>query len=595
MKAGLISRAADDSDRIRVPSRIAAEAYADLMALPPGWRREFYAGMDRADFTQLLAIAKREGGSTFALWQDDPVGFNEDVLGESLWSIQAEVLAACAEPGIQSIIVPAGFGLGKTHVAGGAVVWFCSVWPVGTAGAVTTATRMRQVSRQLWPHVRRLHAKARLPGICDTTQWKMPNRDGVETVVAYGFTAPDNDESAMQGIHFPRTFLVVDEAGGIGRVIGSSTRNLLTGDARMLAIGNPPTDNEGSWFEGIAEDGDDPEKRRVVTIPIPATSSPGVTGEYVVCRACPPEMPAHGLGDHLVNQTWIDDAIDEHGAEAPYVIAKVDAKFPKGGAARAIPSSYVDAALEAMLLGAWWDEEDMVEGQPSLDREGRPYPVQPPAGAAIKLGVDVASDGGDELVISRLEGDIARIRHTQSGAGLDNSVTVAGIILEEIRHAEALAVALGSPQVRVKVDAIGVGWGVVSTLEAWGAEGIHNSVIVRVTVSEAPDKPDDPKAQWRPANKRAEMWLNGRELLKPDVTTGRTRLRLDVDKRTAAQLRTPLYGTNASGKQVIEKKADIKARVGGETGGAGKSPDRAEAVLLAAYEPKVKRKARVLA
>lgn len=591
----MIAASARDSGQVRVPSRLATEAFRDLMALPPEWRREFYGGMDQLDLTQLLAIAAREGGTPYALWVDDPVGFYEDVLGESLWSIQAQVLKACADPGVRSVIVPAGFGLGKTHVAGGAVAWFSCVHPVGTAGAVTTATRFRQVQRQLWPHVRRLVAKAGLPGDCDQTQWKMPNTDGVETVVAYGFTAPEHDESAMQGIHFPRTFLVVDEAGGIGATIGSSTRNLLTGDATMLAIGNPPTDNESSWFEAESEDGMDPGKPRKVTIAIPATSSPAVTGEYVPCRACPPMMPAHSLGDHLVDQDWIDDAISEHGADSPYVVAKVDAKFPRGGGARAIPAAYVDAALEAMGLGEWWDDEDKVKRRLSTDRHGKPYEVQPPLGALVNLGVDVASDGGDELVIARQEGDVVRIRHFQSGVGLDNSVVVAGIVLEEIRAADKLRRDLGTERrVHVKVDAIGVGWGVVSTLEAWRSEGLHDAVIVRVVVSESPDKPDDPKAQWRPHNKRAEMWLNGREQLRPDPTTGRPRLRLDVDGRTAAQLRAPLYGTNASGKQVIESKKDTAARIGGADR-QGKSPDRADAVLLAPYEPKVRRKARVLA
>jgi hypothetical protein len=115
-----------------------------------------------------------------------------------------------------------------------------------------------------------------------------------------------------------------------------------------------------------------------------------------------------------------------------------------------------------------------------------------------------------------------------------------------------------------------------------------------VVVSESPDKPDDPKAMWRPRNKRAEMWLNGRDLLKPDGT-GRTPLRLDVDSRTAAQLRAPMYGTDTGGRHEIETKKKLRERLGGDAGGAGKSPDRAESVLLAGYEPRVKRKARLIA
>lgn len=933
-----IREGARDSASIRVPARLATATFYELMALAPPVRREFLNGMDRLDAANVFAAAFSETGSRFGMYVDDPVGFYEQVIGESLWSLQAEVLAALVAEDVKTVIVPAGFGLGKTHVAGGAVCWHVSVHPVGVAGAVTTATRFRQVQKQLWPHVRRMHAKAGLLGDCDMTQWQMPNADGVATPVAYGFcydddteiltrdgwlpfqkltgaedvatrspagqfewqrptrivddpydgpmlrfksqvydllvtpnhrmlvrrdpkqlragdnsntdwhirearwfvdhaahqfqipatstweapapepvtfgphtidpdafarflglylaegftstgadhpnrvtvcqsatsprlpevraildatglpwgwspgkgvsgkfymncaplarwllseayigsiarswtkripkaikewpaahltaliegamvgdghteawgyrrylttseqyaddlievaqkaggeawidahdahpttwgkrrqyrvnfrpgaahqvpkptvehhtgrigcvsvpngivyvrrngrpawcgnTAPEKDESAMQGIHFPKTLLIVDEAGGIGRTIGQATRNLMTGDARMLAIGNPPTDNEASWFEGEYEKGRDPARTHIVSIPIPATRSPAVTGEWILCQACPSVLAAHSLGEHLVDQAWIDEAIEEHGAGAPYVEAKVNAVFPKGGASRAIPAAYVDAALEAMALGEWWDDDYKVARPVSFDSDGRPYEVQPPIGAEIDLGVDVAADGGDEFVITRREGDIVRIRYVAAGAGLDNSVTVAGLVLDEIRVAEALAVELGTERaVHVKVDVIGLGWGVASTLEAWAKELVHTAVIVRVDVREVPDNPDDPKAVWRPARKRDEMWLAGRDAFKPDRGSGRPRIRLDVDHRAAAQLRTPLYDTNTAGRHVIESKKDVRARLGRDAGGGAKSPDRADAILLALYTPRVRRKTRILA
>lgn len=558
----------------------------DLMALPPKWRVDAMSRLEPSGLHQLMRAAKHDMGAEWGMFVDDPVGFTRFVLRESVWSKQSDVLAALPE--YKRVIVPAGFGLGKTHAAAYAVAWYGSVHPVGTALSVTTATRFRQVQRQLWPHIRRLHAKAGLPGDCDMTQWKMPDLHGVDTVVAYGFTAPEHDEAAMQGIHAPKVLLVVDEAGGISRLVGSSTRNLLTGDATMLAIGNPATDDETSWFESAAEDGFDPERGDTITIRIRALDSPAITKEATgPCKACPANVPPHPIGDHLVDQAWVDDAVREHGDDAPYVVAKVHADFPKGGSSRAIPAAYVEAGLDAGLLGDWWDPEYMLDEAVSFDSHNRPYPVQPYRGAHITLGVDVAADGGDELVIARIEGDLARIRLVQSGSANENANDVAGKVLEEIRAAEQLAAAVGSERkVTVKVDAIGVGWGVVSTLEGWGSEGLHNADIVRVVVSESPDKPDNPQDQWRPHNKRAEMWLNGRELLQPDES-GRVRLRLDVDGKCAAQLRAPMYGTNSSGRTVIETKKSMKDR-------GVSSPDRAEAVLLAAYEPKRKRKGRLL-
>lgn len=576
----------------KVPSRLARTAYYELKSLAPDIRVEFLTEYAAEDFQQLFDISERIAGSRYGLWDDDPVGFTELILGEAVWSGQRRLSLPLARNGVRRVFVPAGFGLGKTRGAANLVAWAVCTRPVGDVIVPTIATRFRQVQRQLWPHIRRLHAQAGLPGQCDITQWKMPNRHGVDTDVAYGFSAPAWDESALQGIHARWLLFVVDEAGGISPILGRATRGLLSGDARMLAIGNPPTDTEASWFEQGTLDGLDESKPDTVTVRLSAWESPGVTGEFVICPACPYREP-HSIGEHLVDRAWIDEAIAEHGRDAPWVKSKVDAAFSKGGAAYAIPSDYIDASVEALQLGEWWGPEHHA-GQPSTDLAGTPYAVQPHLGATVSLGVDIASDGGDELVIARREGDIVRVVHTQSGAALTNQVDVSGIILPHIRAAVQLSTALGGEgPVTVKVDATGVGWGVVGTLEAWASERVFDgAAVVRVVSAESPDKPDDTSALWRPANKRAEMWLNGREMLKPQ-DNGLTRIRLDVDNRTLAQLRAPTYYTRSDGRMLIEKKKDVASRLAGIGGASGKSPDRADAVLLAMYEVRRPRKARL--
>ena len=255
--------------------------YSDLMSVDPDTRHLFYRDLTDRDREALLRVAQAESGTPFGLWVDDPVGFVEDVLGETTWSKQREVLAAI--PHHKRVAVPSAFGTGKTHISARAALWRSLVHAPGTSLTVTTATRYRQVIRQLWPHIRSAVAKANLPLIADQAQLKAINKDGVEVVVAYGFSAPPHDEAAVQGIHAPRLFIVVDEAGGISRVIGEAMRGLMTGeDTRLLAIGNPPTDDEGSWFEGLCTDDE------VKTITISAYDAPLQSGEVTRrCRACP--------------------------------------------------------------------------------------------------------------------------------------------------------------------------------------------------------------------------------------------------------------------------------------------------------------------
>ncbi|MEU4703350.1 hypothetical protein [Nonomuraea dietziae] len=531
-------------------------------------------------------MAGRELGTPYGVWRGDPVGFVEQVLGESLWSKQREILHAITTH--KTVAVPAGFGLGKTHLSARAVAYWACVYPVGTALAITTATRMRQVHRQMWPHIRHAVAHGALPGSCDQVQWKMTDIKGVDVVVAYGFTAVEHDESGMQGIHESNLLLIVDEAGGIGPVIGRSTRNLLTGsNARMIAIGNPPTDQERSWFEKLCDDGNSEKYPQTTTIKLAATDSPAVTGELTADKVCP--CPAgeegHLVSSHLVNAEWIAEAIRDHGEKSAYVIAKVHANFPRGTKDQIIPSDWVDIAAD----------QDEPEGEGwfrlcdlGLPEEDAEWVV--PAGAWVRLGVDVAADGGDEFVISRIVHDLATIEHSSSGAENGDSVTVASKVLAEIRRAEQLRRRLGSkPKVHVKIDTIGVGWGVVGQLVRWGKEGLHDAVIVPVNVAENTDRPADSEVM-RPYRKRDELWIAGRTLIRPNAN-GETRLRLRVDNKTKAQLGAPKKLDHSTGFTVVESKKAMRER------GVG-SPDRAEALLLGAYEPapkKVKKRGRLLA
>ncbi|WFB83764.1 MULTISPECIES: hypothetical protein [Streptomyces] len=561
----------------RQPGVISRDAsnVADLLLRAPATARRhaFKHDISTRERPHVMREVERATGSMYGLWHDTPSGFIEDVLGESIWSRQRDIVDAV--PFKKRIAVPAGFGVGKTWIAGRLVAWAGAVNAPGTMVIVTTATRFRQVRNQLWPHIRKTVARAGLPGYCDTTQWKIPDQWGNDVIVAYGFTAPENDEAAMQGIHgTPKLLIVVDEAGGIARTIGNGTNNLLTGDARMLAIGNPAMDDPRSWFEGLCEEGEDPEEPSTVTIPIATFASPAITKERVpYCNDCPDGVPAHSLAIHLPDQDWVDRTIREYGPDHPYVIAKVHAKFPKGGGGLTIPVTWVEAAQQSDdPTGPGWRRLCDL----GIEEETATHTVRD--GAWVRLGVDVAADGGDEFVISRIVGDVIETRYCSSGTINDDQVLLAEKVLEEIAAAQRLADALGSAHpVRVKVDQNGIGHGVVSMLKRWADTGRHQAQIVGVMVSEAPTQ-DDPGAQMRPYRKRDEMWLATRGLLQPDPSTGLGRLRLRVDRQTGIQLSTPRLGSNSAGYSVVESKKAMKQR-------GMKSPDRADAALLTVYEP----------
>lgn len=508
-----------------------------LLRVPPEERRTLYTRLSFDERMALASVLDEELRNPWRRYVNDPVGFVERGLNESVWSKQQEILRSIRDN--KRTAVPACHAPGKSHIAARAVAWWGSVHEPGTALAITTATTFRQVRAVLWPHIRRVVNRHGLPGKTVTTEWKI----GTE-IVSFGFSAGDNDETAVQGVHVPHLLIVIDEAGGISHQLGQAFEALMTGDhTRMLAIGNPATDHEGSWFEHACS------SALWNTIRIPAAATPNFTGEDAgVCRSCPPNVPEHSVTTHLVDRQWVSDVVNEFGDDSPFVQARVYAEFPRYTTNKVIPLSWLEQAVE--------------NENPIPSRE-------------IRLGVDVASDGGDEFVIAWADGYAVSIHHRSAGKQNENAVDVAAVVLEAIRAAADEHVARGvTVPVRVKIDAIGLGWGVVSTLQRWAEEGTHGATIVPVNVAERAAESD------KFVNQRAEMWWNARTLFQPTEVDGTERqdVRLDVDRQTIAQLAGPLYSVNSAGRVFIERKADMKRR--GLT-----SPDRGEAVLLALYEP----------
>jgi len=479
-------------------------------------------------------LLSSETNNKWARFESDPIGFVEEGLGETLWSKQREILESLMIN--KRTVVPACHAPGKSHLAARAIAWWISVHPPGTAIAVSTASTFRQVRNIMWAQVRKVHTAHDLPGEILTTEWKM---DG--TVVAYGFSPSANDEAAVQGIHAPHLLIVVDEAGGLSDTIGTALEALMTGGhTRLLVLGNPPTDQEQTWFERICN------SPIYNIIPISAYDTPNFTGEKTgICRSCPPFVEAHEVATHLVDDIWVNDVISEFGDDSPFVEARIFARFPTSGTGKVIPYAWAEQAVE---------NENLVES------------------SIIRLGIDIASDGGDEFVIAKADGYKVEITHRSSGKINSNAVDVAGVAMIEIEKACAIHLERGvTDLVRVKIDTIGVGWGVVSILDKWVKERRMRAQIIGVNVAERA------KDQAKFKNQRAEMWWNTRSLLQPK--DGKQDIRLNVDRAVLAQLAGPTYTSDSSGRILIESKADMKKR-------GVHSPDRAEAILLALYENK---------
>lgn len=517
------------------------DSFERLLTLTPDRRRKIIAKLDQPERVALMEWVDYRKANPWFAYEGNPVGFVEDVLGETIWTKQREILNSLRDN--KRTTVSACHAPGKTFLAARAAAYWATVYPPGTTKIITTSTTFRQVKNVLWPHIRRLRDDHELPGRTTATEWKIGNE-----LVSEGIKPPEGSEAALSGYHSPNMLIIVDEAGGIGPTFGRDLEALTTGmNTKMLILGNPPVDEDQTWFEGICNS---PIYNH---IEIPASSTPNFTGEETgQCKSCPPGVPPHPISTHLVDREWVDGLAREFGTESAFYMARVEAKFPKDNSSKALPISWLEAAQQ---------NTDADTGN-------------------IRLGVDIAADGGDEFVISKADGQRVTLEYRSSGSDNENSVVVAGKIKEHIAEAEEAHAARGITEpVRVKIDSIGVGWGVVGILKKWKEEKQFRAEIIGVNVAEKAR--DSVKFQ----NQRAEMWWNLRTLIQPSQGDGEQELCLDVDTAALSQLNGPQYDTDSGGKIKIEKKGDMKKR-------GVSSPDRAEAMLLAVFEPPVKKKSK---
>jgi hypothetical protein len=510
-----------------------------LLEQTPEVRRRIIAQLPAEARATLVEQIAWRVANPWLKYQGDPVRFLEEGLGEVAWSKQAEIMRSAVLN--RRTVVPTTNAIGKSHIAARIVAYFVACHPIGSVKVITTASSFPQVKNVIWPHIRRLQ-KLHMPtlGYVNMTEWMLG--DPIEAVVE-GKKPPDDDEVGMQGAHKAHMLIIVDEAGGISPAFGRSLEALTMGpDTHLVVLGNPPINTEQTWFERIAS------SPNYNLIRVSYFDTPNYTGEHTgTCRSCPPGMEEHTVASHLVDQSWVDEITEEFGKDSAYYEARVLALFPHDSTSKALPMSWLEQAKKNEAI---WEEGTQ----------------------SIRLGVDVASDGGDEFVISKADGWRVTVEHCSRGAVNEDAVHVAGVIKEHILEAEKVHQARGlQTRVRVKIDSIGVGWGVVSLLQNWGREGVFRAEIVGVNVAESA------RDKVRFSNQRSEMWWNMRKLIQPDAEGGQA-VWLDIETKELAQLNAPTYGNDSRGHVTIEKKADMKKR-------GVSSPDRAEAMLLAVFEP----------
>jgi len=350
-------------------------------------------------FTDAELTALGEG-LTRELYAADPVHWVREVLGEELWSRQAEIARSVVAH--RYTAVHACHDSGKSYAAARIACWWISTHPVGEAIVVTSAPTLDQVRAILWREMREAHAHGGLPGTMNQMQWIIQRR-----IVGIGRKPADWDQAAFQGIHDHYVLVILDEASGLGEQLWTAAETLVTNDAsRILAIGNP--DDPVSHFAKVCKPGSGWN-----TIGISAFDTPNFSGEQVPDRIRP----------LLLSPAWVE----EHrrwGEDSPYWISKVLGRFPDRSDDALVPLSWIERARCA-----------------ELPREGPTF-----------LGVDVARYGAAQTVVMSWQGGVVRAVASRSH---EDTMQTSGLVARAlVETGAAFAV----------IDAVGVGGGVVDRL-----------------------------------------------------------------------------------------------------------------------------------
>lgn len=461
------------------------------------------------------AVDGRAAASHRRRYGHDPIAWVTERLGQTVWSKQSEIMEAVRDH--RRTAVRSGHGVGKSHTAALVACWWLDTHPPGTAFVVTTAPTFPQVRAILWRYIRRMHRAGRLPGKVNQTEWQLDDE-----LVAIGRKPADHDEAAFQGIHARYVLVIIDEACGVAESLWIAADALATNaDCRLFAIGNP--DNPASHFRKVCTPGSGWH-----IIGISAFDSPNLTGESV------PERVALAL----VSKEWVEEKLRDWGQDNPIYKSKVLGEFSADSPNQVVRTSDVAACR--------------------IPPE-RPY--DPARLLPVELGVDVGG-GGDETVIRERRGLLAG---REWRAYTDRPEEIAPLVLRAIRESGAT---------EVKVDSIGVGFGVVGELRNMAGEGLHHATIIEVNVASASSQPE------KYLNLRAEIWWEiGRESSEQqhrNPGSGWDLSQMDNVDTTIAQLLEPRWDIDAKGRIRIEPKDDIRSR-------SGRSPDNADALLLAYY------------
>lgn len=460
----------------------------------------------------------------------DPVWFARNILGEVVWSKQAEMLRACANN--ERVAVRSGHKTSKTRSMAILALWWPFYWHIQgeDARVAISSASFDQVKKALWREVRNLVRKS--PAYQEVLE-KDPSLDPSTGLTlkggnqVFGFSTTEPERAA--GVSSPHVLYLLDEASGIEDDIFEAMEGNMAGGAKIF-MASQGTKTTGEFYRAFTK-----YSRFWVTMRLSSYDSPNVTREelfYADGRKVKADKDGR-LIPGLATLKWIEQKVDMWGTDSIAFKVRVLGEFPGEGDNTVVSRDVVDSALER------WAQTSQT--------------------GKLRLGVDVARFGDDESVIYAVRGQFAHkpiIMRNRDGN------FVAKAIYEAVRNLRRES----DKQVEVRIDEVGLGSSPVDALNNILRESGNDMGITILPLhvqSNASDVDNYHNLGSEMAFQLANWLKNGGAI--PD------------DQNLVEELVSNTYDLDAKGRRRVMGKKDMKKVI-------RRSPDRRNALEMAIYE-----------
>ncbi|MBC8316509.1 MAG: hypothetical protein H8E41_01290 [Desulfobulbaceae bacterium] len=511
-------------------------------------------------FDQLSAAidARFSTGSTdYSMYQDNPVAFAKEVLGETLTSDMIRLMEAVRDN--QVVIAKSGNAVGKTFIAARLAVWWllCFVECQVYSCAAPPEGNLR---RLLWGEIGSIVEKrSDLFEGCDAKTLHIA-KSSIAFLTGVSIPASgtaSQKEARFSGKHSPNLLFLCDEADGIPDEVFKGIESCMSGGhARLLCMFNPRSE-QGHAYR-LERDG------RAKVVELSACNHPNVlTGKNKIPGAVDRQTTVRRI-NQWTRPLVANEQPDSNCFELPGFLVGTTAIDQAGREYPPLPSGWykiLEPAFSYMVLGQYPAQAStQLISREWLDRARSrwdSYVVEhgeiPPSSTGAIMGLDIGEFGTDANVACfRYGGYVERL---VSWSGVDTVVT-----------ANRAAAEYQSRMIRFcNVDATGVGAGVAPQMTIAGCRA--NPVKVASSPTEKSEL-----GEFR--NLRSQLWWACREWLRLDHGA-----MLPPDDTLLEELATPTYEVR-NGKVEVMQKPIMREML-------RRSPDRADALCLTFYQPEL--------